>query len=363
MSRQTYLDLAAAGLAMPIGTDLVLAEQTEPEAVLLDGKALGQVVVDAARRYRSPLAIPLMDLRVEKEAIGLALGHEQQGIETMHLTEALSDQQITDVVQHITSKPTQRMQATADAIAVVAETYLEPIGMCIGPFSLMVKLVEEPILPVYLAASGATSEDDPEVARLFSLLELATQVILAYIRLQIQAGAKAMFICEPAANVVYLSPNQLASDAGGRPDIFDRCVMAYNQRIIDELARHDVDLIFHDCGELNDDMVRRIGWELRPALLSLGSSRQLWHDAKLIPDDVVLFGNLPSKQFYSDGEMAVQHVQRRSQELLDKMKETGQPFILGSECDVLHVEGSSTTIRSKVDVICSHSCLAHTHNK
>lgn len=51
---------------MPIGADLVLQEESSPEEVLLDGERLGQVVEKAARRYRTPLAFPLMDLGLEK---------------------------------------------------------------------------------------------------------------------------------------------------------------------------------------------------------------------------------------------------------------------------------------------------------
>ena len=59
MERQFYLDLAKAGLRMPIGADLLLHQHDDPEAVKLDGGRLGQVVVDTARRFKTPLAIPL----------------------------------------------------------------------------------------------------------------------------------------------------------------------------------------------------------------------------------------------------------------------------------------------------------------
>ena len=58
--------LAASGLRTPIGTDLVLHERPDPEDVRLDGRRLAGVVEEAATRYRTPLAIPLMDLRLEK---------------------------------------------------------------------------------------------------------------------------------------------------------------------------------------------------------------------------------------------------------------------------------------------------------
>jgi hypothetical protein len=67
LCREDVQALAASGLRMPIGTDLVLHEQLDPEAVLEDGERLSRVVLEAAARYRTPLAMPPMDLRLEQE--------------------------------------------------------------------------------------------------------------------------------------------------------------------------------------------------------------------------------------------------------------------------------------------------------
>jgi methanol--5-hydroxybenzimidazolylcobamide Co-methyltransferase len=55
-------------------------------------------------------------------------------------------------------------------------------------------------------------------------------------------------------------------------------------------------------------MVEAFANRLHPAILSLGSSRKLWEDARLVPRDVVLYGNLPTKLFYSDSVMPVEEV-------------------------------------------------------
>ena len=74
MNRQFYLDLAASGLSMPIGTHLVLHEHPDYAAIVQDGARLGRVVEESAHRFRMPLAFPLMDLKLEKEALLLARG-------------------------------------------------------------------------------------------------------------------------------------------------------------------------------------------------------------------------------------------------------------------------------------------------
>ena len=124
-----------------------------------------------------------------------------------------------------------------------------------------------------------------------------------------------------------------------------------NSRLCRMLRDAKADLIFHNCGELTREMVRAFATRLEPAVLSLGGSRNLWEDAALVPDSVVLYGNLPSKSFYSDGDMPVEEVRRRCGELVRAMHDCGHPHILGTECDVLHVPGASETIWRKVEAM------------
>ena len=356
MNRQYYLDLAAAGARVPIGADLVLREKPDHEAILLDGVALGRVLEEAAHRYRTPLAFHLMDLMVEKVALLEAFGIPAEAAETIHFAEAPAADSAARLERHLNTRPpTPRFLANVQAIRHVAtQTDLLPIGMSIGPFSLASKLIADPITPVYMAGMG---ENDPEIQALERILELSLAVILFSLRMQIEAGAKAILVAEPAANKAYFSPIQLAAGA----DIFDRFVMRHNRQIKALLQRHDVDLLFHCCGELTDDMVVQFA-SLDPAILSLGSSRNLWEDARLVPKTTVLYGNLPSKKFYSDELISPGQVSQQADELTEKMRQAGHPFILGSECDVLSVPGCECAIRRKVEAMlhaprlsCGHS--------
>jgi len=208
----------------------------------------------------------------------------------------------------------------------------------------MTKLINDPITPVFLSGSGMTGEDDPDVALMERALQLALNAILPYVEAQCKAGAKAFIMCEPAANMVYFSPNQLAESY----EVFEKYVMEPCRQVKAVLDKYGVDLIFHDCGELQDEMVRRFA-TLDPAVLSFGSSRKLWEDTALLPKNIVLFGNMPSKKFYSDALISIDEVKRHACDLICKMQATGHPFILGSECDVLSVPGAEETIKAKVN--------------
>lgn len=331
----TYLELAARGHRAPIGTHLVLHEKPDPEAIMLDGAALGNVVAETADRFATPMAIPLMDLKLEKEALLRTMGVADAAIPTFHFAEP------PDEVDASTDTP--RMQATCEAIAhVAANGALIPMGMCIGPFSLMCKLVADPITPVYLKASGADADEEEDIDTVERCLRMGLRIIEQYIQAQVDAGAKAIIVCEPAANTVYFSPNQLSESY----NVFDAYVMHGLKKIRDRLARQGVAFILHDCGELTDGMVERFG-QLHPSMLSLGSSRILWEDARLLPKQTVLYGNLPSKQFYS-ADLTAAEVERAAVNLVTQMKSATHPFILGSECDILSVPGSEDEIASKV---------------
>jgi hypothetical protein len=343
-----FRGLAVSGLRTPIGTDLVLHERPDPEAVRLDGRRLADVVREAAGRYRTPLAIPLMDLRIEKADLVHRLrgrGADADGFRF----EAPPSEADLDRARETDGAPfLPGHRAHLDAIAEVAgRSGLTPFGIAIGPFSLLTKLVADPIGAVGLAGRGVPAAEEPLVATAEGALLHAELAVRRSLRAQAEAGAAAVIVCEPAASALFVSPRQMAR---GSP-VFDRFVLeplARTKALLDDLG---VDLFLHDCGEPTTAMVEALASRVRPAVLSLGSSRRLWEDAAVVPPDVVLFGNLPSKHFYSDETLPEEAVRGGTRELVARMRESGHPFILGSECDVLHVPEAAATIRRKVEVM------------
>jgi uroporphyrinogen-III decarboxylase len=348
MERQFYIDLAQSGLRMPIGTDLILHEHADAAEIVLDGRRLGQGTEEAASRYGTPLAVPLMDLRLEKADLLDRFGVPEAQVDAFHFDAAPSEDDLARVAASIDAAFPARCQAHFDSIRYIAEeTKLVPVGMAIGPFSLMTKLMADPIVPIAMAGMGVTGVEDPGVLMAERSLALAELTVHRSLRAQARAGARAIIVCEPAANVVYLSPKQIEKGS----DIFERFVMQPALRMKAVLDSAGVDLIFHDCGQLNPFMVRQFGERVHPAILSLGSSRRLWEDAALVPKDVVLFGNLPTKNFYSDTVVPEERVRELTLELIENMRQAGHPHIVGSECDVLHVPESAAAIRRKLIVM------------
>ncbi len=356
MDREYYLNLAKSGISFPIGPDLVLKEHVDHHEIMNDGVRLGKVVAEAAERYKTPLALPVMDLLLEKAMMLGAMGELTEAqIPTWHFSTCPTEEQVAKIRKGIEGPLSRRLQANVDAVRYIAEqTKLIPVGMSIGPFSLMTKLVSDPITPVYLAGMGVTGEDDEQVKMVETLMDLAVEMVLRLFKAQASAGAKVFFIAEPAANKVYISPKQMAEGS----DVFERLALKFLRRIKAAMDEAGVDLFFHCCGELTNEMVQGFA-SLEPVVLSLGSSRVLWEDAKIVPDHIVLYGNLPSKKFYSDDLITIGDVGKACGEYVTKMRATGHPYILGTECDVLCVEGCEKTLMDKVMTITnyrSHSC-------
>ena len=348
MDRQFYLDLAARGLRMPVGTDLVMHEESEPEKVRNDGPALGLVIERAARRWGTPLAVPLMDLRLEKiDLLALARVSATQA-ETFHFTSPLDETTLAILCGEQTAPICAGSLARNEALSYIrTRPGLVPVGMAIGPFSLATRLLADPITLAALAGTGVEAGDSADVRLLWQCLLVSEAAVLRSVRCQVRHGAKAIMICEPTACTAFISPRQFRAGS----NLFERLVIEPNLRLKAALEGAGCDLIFHDCGELIDPMVEAFAHRLHPVILSLGGSRKLWEDARLVPEDVVLYGNLPTKSFYSDGAMPIEEVIRRTDELIVKMNACGHPYIVGSECDVLFVPEAQDAIRRKVDAM------------
>lgn len=303
------------------------------------------------------MAIPLMDLRLEKIDLLAMAGVSGRQAEAFHFTEPLEDIAFARLCGEQSVALSSGSMARDEAIAYIrTRVDLIAVGMVIGPFSLATRLMADPISAAAMAGSGVAPEDSADVKLLWQCLRIAESAVMRAVQSQIAQGAQAIMICEPAACKAYISPRQMRAGS----NLFERLVMEPNLRLRAALDDAGIDLIFHDCGELIDEMVEAFANRIHPKILSLGSSRRLWEDARLVPADVVLYGNLPTKSFYSDGAMPFDEVVRRTEELVANMKACGHPHILGSECDVLHVPEAAETIRAKVDAMmhCSNAVLA-----
>ena len=185
---------------MPIGADLVLHEESEPERARNDGHALGRVIERAARRWETPLAVPLMDLRLEKIDLLALAGVPAAKAETFHFAAPLDEDVLTALCGEEIVPGCAGSRARDEALDFVrAQTDLIPVGMAIGPFSLTTRLLADPITLAAMMGAGVTAEESDGVRLLKQCLRMAEAAVRRSVRSQIEHGARAIMICEPAA--------------------------------------------------------------------------------------------------------------------------------------------------------------------
>lgn len=345
MNREYFIELCRKDIRVPIGVDMILHRYPDVEAILDDGARMGALLIEAARHYRSPLAMPHMDLMLEKDHLLGLIDIPASERPVYHFHAAPGDDVMARFLSRIAGPLSPRMEARNEAIRHVAgHSDLLPMGIAIGPFSLMTKLLADPITPIFLAGTGLTGAEENEVLAVERCLAMALAVVRRAIESQIEAGAKAIILAEPAANVVYCSPKQMEEGS----DVYERFVMAPNRVLRQLVAERGVALIFHDCGELTPAMIRSLN-TLHPEVFSFGSPVKLWEAADLVSKDTVLYGNLPSKRFLSDTLITVEGVKEMARELAARMREKNHPFMLGTECDVLCVHQAHEVIARKVE--------------
>ncbi len=348
MDKNFYLELARSGRRMPIATHLVLHEKSDPEAILIDGERLAAVMLETAQRFGNPLALPIMDLTLEKDILLRTMGVPPEQTESFHFDTLPDAAAVAKVSTDTDVLVLPRIKANCDALRLLAEGgKVIPVGMSIGPFSLLTKLLKDPITPIYMAGTGLGAEDDDDVALICALLKLSETIIHATCMAQIKAGAKAIFLCEPAANLVYFSPNQIRDGSS----VYDDFVIQPNLRLKAMFDATGTDLLFHDCGELIPEMIESFN-ALEPRLISFGSPVKLWEAEPHVAKDIVLFGNLPTKKFYSDEDVPLDGVPGMVSEIEEKLKASGHPYIVGSECDVLSMPGYEKAILAKINAMC-----------
>ena len=101
MDRDYYLQMAKAGTGMVLATDLVLKEKANHEELLNDGDELGKIILESANRYDLALALPFMDLSLEKQWLLTLMGIENSKIEKFHFDENLNEAIIESVKEKI----------------------------------------------------------------------------------------------------------------------------------------------------------------------------------------------------------------------------------------------------------------------
>lgn len=288
----------------PAGSSIKLAQQNYDEHY--------RVVSWLTERFSPDVIFFLMDLSVEANALGrhtLFPLHESATV-----PKAPFDEEALERMAEINIAADGRVMAYVETMRLMSE------GLRGGP-----RLRGGYVTGPYTLAGLVMGADDAAMATVLSpeklhrLVEVATRQIERYVELLIDAGADLIAVLEPTGMML-------------GPDHFRKFSTKYVERLVDRCHSTNVDTVYHVCGKtmhLIDAMV-----EAGVDGLSLDSAEagvDLPQVAEMVPEDVVLIGNLSPTGTLLNGTPDA--VRQEVQALLDAMAPYPN-FVLSTGCDL-----------------------------
>jgi uroporphyrinogen decarboxylase len=284
-----------------IGSNIKIAQQNYGEHY----KAI-RMLVDT---FHPDLALPLMDLSVEANALGRYTIFPKDDSATVP-----KDQfSILERLAQINITFDSRLMGYVEMMKMMSVTLPPSVlkgGYVVGPFTLA---------GLMMGADDTVMATVLDAETLHRLCHFTTERIQEYIQLLISAGADVICILEPTA--VMLSPEQ-----------FSEFSAIYIRHITTSFKYSGINFVYHTCGNtmhLAEKMARSgvngLSLDSRDVGVDLAAV------ARAVPEDVVVIGNVNPATTMRFGTTA--DVRRETNALLEEMRQLPN-FILSTGCDL-----------------------------
>ncbi len=261
-----------------------------------------------ADKFDTLASVSLMDLSVEAEAFGSKIRFSDDEVPTVigHIIETMEDIDNLQIPKIGTARTGIYVEAIEKAVNLISD---RPVfAGVIGPFSLSGRLMDvtEIMVNCYV---------EPELVH--KTLYKATQFIIDYIKEFKKAGANGVVIAEPLAGIL-------------SPDLFDEFSTPYSKKIVDEVQDDNFIVIYHNCGnevlKLTNSIIKT-----GAAIYHYGNAIDMSEMMKLMPDDVIVMGNVdPAGQFRNGTEDSIRNT---TLSILNSCS-TYPNFVVSSGCDI-----------------------------
>jgi len=261
-----------------------------------------------ARQTNAAAAVSLMDLSVEAECFGATVRFSDDEVPCVigKLIHDMDEAESLAVPEVGSARSRIYIEAIEKALPLISD---RPVfaGM-IGPFSLAARLldVSDIMMDCY---------DDPDMVQ--TVLEKATEFLIAYGNAYKAAGAHGIVMAEPVAGL--LSPSLEAEFAA-----------PYCKRIIDALADDRFLIVYHNCGGNVLSMTESI-FSLNASAYHFGNAVDMKAILEKTPADTVVMGNIDPAAVLCFGTS--EDVRRETVSLLETCSKYPN-FVISSGCDI-----------------------------
>lgn len=252
--------------------------------------------------------VSFMDLSVEAECFGSNIRYSDDEVPTV-VGSIVSNKEEAEALE-VPEIGSARTGIYIDAIKKSLDLIKDrPIlAGVIGPFSLTGRLVDITEVMIYCY-------DDPEMVHI--ILEKASEFIKKYILAFKEAGAHGVVMAEPLAGI--LSPG-LAQEFSAD----------YVKNIIEEVEDENFIVLYHNCGNHTVQQVDSI-ISTGAKMMHFGDAIELEDIIKLIPEDIIVLGNVnPASQFMNGTPESIREETWSLMEKCSKYKN----FVISSGCDI-----------------------------
>ena len=261
-----------------------------------------------AERVDAAAAVSFMDLSVEAEAFGCPIRISDDEVPTV--TGAVVDSEEAAQALQVPEVGACRTGIYIEAIRKAAGMITDrPVfAGVIGPYSLAGRLMD-------VTEIMYTCYDEPETVH--TVLEKVTEFLIKYCQAYKEAGANGVVLAEPLAGL--LSP-ALAGEFS----------CAYVKKIVDAVQSDDFIVIYHNCGNAVNRMVKEVV-SAGCAAYHFGNAVKMEEMMAQMPADIPAMGNVdPAGQFRNGTPESIR------EETLSIMNACCKypNFVISSGCDI-----------------------------
>lgn len=277
------------------------------DEMVRDGHLQALCMEAVAKRFDTGAVFSLMDLSVEAEAFGSPIHYSEDEVPTV--TAALVHDEDEAEALKVPEVGAGRTGECLKGIREISEMVTDrPIlAGIIGPYSLAGRLLDMTEIMILCY-------EDPELVE--TVLEKATQFLIAYAKAFKEAGANGIAIAEPAAGLL-------------SPGLISEFSTPYVKRICEAVEDDNFMVLYHNCGNVVPllDNINTI----KAGAYSFGNAVDIEETLKVIDSDRIVIGNIAPAETFRNG--TPEEIKKETAELLQRCGKY-KNFVIASGCDI-----------------------------
>ena len=277
------------------------------DELVKSGHLQAQCMKAIADKFDTGVAFSLMDLSVEAEAFGSEIHYSEEEVPTV-VGALIHDEEEAEALK----VPEVGAGRTGECVAGIREaveliTDRPVLAGIVGPYSLAGRLLDMTEIMILCY-------EEPELVE--TVLEKATEFLVAYAKAFKEAGANGICLADPAAGLL-------------SPSLIDEFSTPYVQKIREAVEDESFVVFYHNCGNIVPLLENVKG--IQAKAYSIGNAIDIEEALKVIPADRLVIGNIDPAGTLRNG--TPDQIRRETTELLTRCSKYPN-FVIASGCDI-----------------------------